>query len=157
MTVTRLVTGGYGFKNYMRLKADQIDMWLLTMEKSCQPYFLPGDMFKTLQKTSRQSIEKDFNMIIEEYGFWDLCRVTDQSLIIRELFAEQRLKLDPLLDGCEENFINNFIISFSYRTYLAGEVMQYGDRESFEICIVWKGQVAVEEMTEFGEPVLVYT
>jgi len=48
MTVTRLVSGGYGFKNYMSLKADQIDMWLLTMEKSCQPYFLPGDMFKTL-------------------------------------------------------------------------------------------------------------
>jgi len=96
-------------------------------------------------------------MIIEEYGFWDLCRVKDQSLIIRELFSEQRLKLDQLLDGCEENFINNFIISFSYRTYLAGEVMQHGDRESFEICIVWDGQVAVEEMTEFGEPVLVYT
>ena len=32
---------------------------------------MPGEMFKLLRKSANASIKNDFNMIIEEYGFWD--------------------------------------------------------------------------------------
>ncbi len=53
--------------------------------------------------------------------------------------------------------MSNFIVSFSYRTYLAGEIMQRPDQESFEIWVVWQGSIAICEPTEFQEPILVYT
>ena len=70
-------------------------------------------------------------------------------MIVNELFGHVLKELDPLIGGCEQAFISNFIVSFAYRKYLAGEVIQYGDRESFEMLIVWEGAVAVTEQTEF--------
>jgi hypothetical protein len=62
-------------------------------------------------------------MIIEEYGFWDMCTAKDQMMIVKELFSDILEEMEPILNGCEQNFISNFIVSFSYRTYLAGEVV----------------------------------
>ena len=95
-------------------------------------------------------------MIIEEYGFWDMCTAKDQMMIVKELFSDILEEMEPILNGCEQNFISNFIVSFSYRTYLAGEVVQRGDQETFEIGIVWDGNIVCVEQTEFGEPILVY-
>ena len=53
--------------------------------------------------------------------------------------------------------MSNFIVSFSYRTYLAGEIMQRADQESFEIWVVWENAIAITEPTEFEEPILIYT
>ena len=44
MTVTRMAADKYGYKNYIYEKEQQIDMWLLTIEKSNPPYHLPGEM-----------------------------------------------------------------------------------------------------------------
>ena len=76
-------------------------MWLLTMEKSCSPYFLPGELLVTLRDISNQSIGEDLNMIIEEYGFWSMCTVKDQMMIVKELFSDILDGLSPILDGCE--------------------------------------------------------
>lgn len=43
------------------------------MDKSCFPYHMPSEMFMLLRKTAFDSIKNDFNMIIEEYGFWEKC------------------------------------------------------------------------------------
>ena len=34
---------------------------------------MPSEMFMLLRKTAFDSIKNDFNMIIEEYGFWEKC------------------------------------------------------------------------------------
>ena len=76
-------------------------MWLLTMEKSCSPYFLPGDLLVTLKNISNQSIGEDLNMIIEEYGFWSMCTVKDQMMIVNELFSDILDGLSPVIDRRE--------------------------------------------------------
>ncbi len=77
MTVTRVVSAKYHFHHYIDEKEAEIDRWLLNMENSNPPYHYPGEMFKILRKTALASITNDFNMIIEEYGFWDKLTTKD--------------------------------------------------------------------------------
>ena len=45
-------------------------------------------MFKELRETALNSIKNDFNMIIEEYGFWEKITSKDQAWIVSELFGD---------------------------------------------------------------------
>ena len=77
ISVTRVVNSKYHFKHYIEERAREIDFWLITMEKSCFPYYMPGAMCKLLRETANETIGNDFNMIIEEYGFWEKCTAKD--------------------------------------------------------------------------------
>jgi len=88
MTVTRVVESKYGFNNYIEERETEIDFWLLTMEKPCFPYHMPSEMFMLLRKTAFDSIKNDFNMIIEEYGFWEKCSAKLQKFIVDFLFMD---------------------------------------------------------------------
>ena len=37
-----------------------------------------------------------------------------------------------------------------------GEVVQYGSKHSFDVNIIWEGNIAVCESTEYAEPIMVY-
>lgn len=76
-------------------------MWLLTLENSCFPSYMSGELLTTLRQVSNQSIGEDLNMIIEEYGFWDMCTSKHQMMIVKELFSDILPFLDTILDGCE--------------------------------------------------------
>ena len=43
------------------------------MEKRSAPYHYPSELYLHLKKVANASIQNDFNMIIEEYGFWEKC------------------------------------------------------------------------------------
>ena len=114
-------------------------MWLLNLEKVNFPYHLPGEMFTLLRRTAFDSIKHDFNMIIEEYGFWEKLTEKDKSCIVRELFGEYVRELQPLLLGCEEAFVSNFIVSFAFRRCFAGQIIQYANDECSEMYVMWQG------------------
>ena len=63
------------------------------MEKSSKPYHFPGSMLKVLRKTAMESICNDFNMIIEEGGFWEMLSSKFQSMIVKEMFSDVQTKL----------------------------------------------------------------
>ena len=77
MSVTRITESKYDFHHYIEEREGEIDFWLLNMEKSSFPWHIPGAMFKLLRTTALNSIKNDFNMIIEEYGFWEKCTAVD--------------------------------------------------------------------------------
>ena len=77
-------------------------------------------------------------------------------MIVNHLFGDIVRELNPLIGGCESSFISNFIVSFAYRKIFAGDIVQYGKQESEYFYIVWQGEVAVTELTEYEEPIVVY-
>ncbi len=68
-------------------------MWLLKMEKSSQPYHFPGSMLKLLRRNAMNSIQNDYNMIIEEGGFWEMLSTNYQTMVVTELFSDVRDEL----------------------------------------------------------------
>lgn len=76
-----------------------------------------------LSKKTKESIRNDFNMIIEEYGFWEMCTDKDKYWVVKELFGHIIQELEPFLYGCEKTFIAEFIVSFAYRSLHAGEIL----------------------------------
>lgn len=64
------------------------------MEKKTPPYYYPSEMYLQLKTTATASIKNDFNMIIEEYGFWEKCTAKDQKMIVDFLFKDILNSLD---------------------------------------------------------------
>ena len=54
-------------------------------------------MLKVLRKTAMESICNDFNMIIEEGGFWEMLSSKFQSMIVKEMFSDVTVILKSLL------------------------------------------------------------
>ena len=102
------------------------------------------------------SIENDLNMIVEEYGFWTKLTEKMKEEIVNLIFSDYIKELQPLILGCEQAFINNFVVCFAIRKYYAGQVIQYGAETCNEMFIVWTDKIAVCEDTEFEEPILLY-
>lgn len=96
-------------------------------------------------------------MISDEYGFWDKLPEKDKSALVNILFKDMVTELDIILHGCEQAFINNFMVNLAYRKDYAGQVIQYGSQVATDMFIIWKGCVVVAERTEFKEPILIYT
>ena len=59
-------------------------------------------------------------MVVEEFGFWSKLREKQKEEIVNLLFSDYLKELKPLTMGCEQAFINNFIVSFSFRKFYAG-------------------------------------
>ena len=126
------------------------------MEKSNSGWHLPGAMIALLRKTACENIKRDFSLISSEYPFWAQLPEKDKHNLAKILFNHMLPNLTTLLDGSEHAFINNFMVSLSFRCDYAGEVIQYGSHDYTDMYIVWKGCVIVTELTEFNEPLTVY-
>ena len=55
------------------------------------------------------------------------------------LFGHIIRELEPLLYGCEQTFVAEFVVSFAYRKLNAGEILQTPNTEIEEIYVIWEG------------------
>mmetsp|Transcript_29541 Transcript_29541/g.39293 ORF Transcript_29541/g.39293 Transcript_29541/m.39293 type:complete len:88 (-) Transcript_29541:492-755(-) len=85
------------------------------MEKANQPYHLPGPMIALLRKTALENIVRDFSLISEEYGFWEKLPEKVKAALVKVLFSEMLPEFQTFLHGCEEAFVNNFMVSLAHR------------------------------------------
>lgn len=157
VAVNRLTSGSYNFDDYYHMKTERIELWLLTMEKANLPYHLPGEMIAHLRKTAKMNLTKSFNIITDEYGFWKQLPEKYKSELVKIIFYEMLPVCETFLTGCEQAFINNFMVNLQYRKDYAGQVIQHGSQKANEMFIIWSGVVIVTERTEFHEPILIYT
>ena len=101
IAVNSIVNSGTSFASYFDEKEKQIDFWLLKLEKANFPYHFSGFQYMLLSRKTKESIRNDFNMIIEEYGFWELCTDKDKVWIVKVLFGYIIEELEPFFHGCE--------------------------------------------------------
>ena len=65
-----LLTTNHNYEEYVSTRTDQIENWLLTMEKAAN-YHLPGEMIQLLRRTAQENIRHSFSLITDEYSFWN--------------------------------------------------------------------------------------
>lgn len=92
-------------------------MWIKNIEKSNKPYHIQPILYNDIQTYIEQAILYDFNMIIEDFTFYQELTPKMQTDLIRSIkaFKDFEKNFSHFFDDCERGFTNEVIISLSCR------------------------------------------
>ena len=83
----------------------------------------------------------DFNMIIEEFTFFEQCTPRMQSDIITKLFDDFIVKFDNFFSNCEQAFINEIIVNLYIRRINKGDEMWSCGRKIQQMYFLSEGNI----------------
>jgi len=61
------------FDGLLLQKSSELDVWIKKMQQAktyTYPVYVPITLYKQISETVKEAFEKDFNLIIEEFGFY---------------------------------------------------------------------------------------
>ena len=72
VVVTQFVVGlqQTNFADVLTEKLHGLDVWTKKLENSTLGYFMPAELYTDCQKYIKEAFEKDNNMILEEFNFY---------------------------------------------------------------------------------------
>jgi hypothetical protein len=117
------------FENMIDEKLSLLDIWIKKIEKSNKPYFIPPELYSNIKQYVKDAFLHDFNLIIEEFNFYQQIPPKLQNDITNTIFKEFQHNFKHFFDYCERGFTNELIINMYARIYPPDEyVVQYGSK-----------------------------
>jgi hypothetical protein len=89
----------------------------MRVDRSDKKYHLDPKLYMTILRQIEEAMKFDFNMIIEEYEFYQKLTPRMQTELIDYLFHDFRHNFKHLFDWCEVGFANAIIINCHVRIY----------------------------------------
>jgi hypothetical protein len=117
------------FDGFITERLDVIDTWALKLEKSNQPKFLHTKLYSGITSNVENAMMYDFNLIIEEFEFYQRLKPRMQTELIDTVFIDFQEKFWKFFKLCQVGFRNEFIISMLCRLYRTDDIiMNIGDK-----------------------------
>ena len=129
----------FSFERYIDTKFEQLTIWITRIEKGNKPKFINPILFMEMRKSLEVSFAYDFNVIIEEFPFYQQLIPRDQTEVIKKLFGSFLEKFEHFFNGCEQGFINEMVINMYARTYRPGSVIYKQGTKMREVCFIYQG------------------
>lgn len=117
VAVLQVVQTDSSYRGFFINKTDELNSWLMVLEKSNFPKSIPADLYQEIKHCLHCSFESDFNMIIEEFDFYQKLSPALQQNLVMTIFPEFIFKFRELFNGCERQFTSNLVMSLSYKFY----------------------------------------
>ena len=146
----------------MERKLEDLDFWIKKMEKSLSVVDrkLQPALYNDILRYVETAIQYDFNLIIEEFGFYNELPLRIQTELIQNvaMFKEFERAFGHFFDECERGFINEVIVNLFVRTERPGKVLIPYYQKVEEISFIRQGVVEVynniNDSVVEGRPVL---
>ena len=92
-------------------------MWLYDLENSKNPEMLSKELYECIKKDLINSFSNDTKQIIEEFDFYWKLTPKMQGELINHIFKDFLASISGVFDGCDSQFMNNFIIRLNYNMF----------------------------------------
>lgn len=69
-SITSIFGASDNFDDLIEYKLDTLDMWIKKIEKSNKPYHIQPTLYSDIRKYVEQAFLYDFNLVIEEFPFY---------------------------------------------------------------------------------------
>ena len=134
------------FEDLIEEKLDSLDMWIKKIEKSNKPYHIQPTLYNDIRKYVEQAFMYDFNLVIEEFEFYQQITPTMQTEIIQNtrLFQEFEKSFNHFFDECERGFTNELIISLFCRIISPGKIVINYKSNVKEMYFIKQGIVEIQ-------------
>ena len=133
------------FDDLIEEKLDSLDMWIKKIEKSNKPFHIQPTLYNDIRKYVEQAFKYDFNLVIEEFSFYQQITPKMQTELIQNtrVFQEFEKSFNHFFDECERGFTNELIINMFCRLYTPGRVVVSYKSNVKEVYFIRQGIVEV--------------
>ena len=133
------------FDDLIEEKLDSLDMWIKKIEKSNKPFHIQPTLYNDIRKYVEQAFLYDFNLVIEEFQFYQQITPKMQTDLIQNtrVFKEFERSFNHFFEECERGFTNELIISMYCRIYTPGKTVISYKSNVKEMYFIRQGLVEV--------------
>ena len=149
-----MIESGLSYEKFIGDKFRLLEEWIVKVERCNWPRSLDPSRLVAIRKNLEDAFEYDFNVIIEEFHFYQNLSPHLRSELMIELFGPFEKKFNLFFGELERLFINEILINLFARTYTPDQIVQQPGLPVAGIMFVLKGNLAVCEPS--GEPFCLY-
>ena len=133
------------FDDLIEEKLDSLDMWIKKIEKSNKPFHIQPTLYNDIRKYVEQAFLYDFNLVIEEFQFYQQITPKMQTDLIQNtrVFKEFERSFNHFFEECERGFTNELIIGMYCRIYTPGKTVISFKSNVKEMYFIRQGLVEV--------------
>ena len=133
------------FDDLIEEKLDSLDMWIKKIEKSNKPFHIQPTLYNDIRKYVEQAFLYDFNLVIEEFPFYQQITPKMQTDLIQNtrVFKEFERSFNHFFEECERGFTNEMIINMFCRIQNPGKVVISYKSNVKEMFFIRQGLVEV--------------
>jgi len=105
------------FDDFIEQKLDALDIWIKKIEKSNKPMHIQPTLYNDIRKYVEQAFMFDFNLLIEEFGFYQVFspKIQTELILNTGMFKDFERSFNHFFEECERGFINEMIINMYCR------------------------------------------
>lgn len=124
-SITSIFSTSDNFDDLIEQKLDSLDMWIKKIEKSNKPFHIQPTLYNDIRKYVEQAFLYDFNLVIEEFNFYQQITPKMQTDLIQNtrVFQEFERAFNHFFDECERGFTNEVIINMFCRIFQQDRVV----------------------------------
>ena len=133
------------FDDLIEEKLDSLDMWIKKIEKSNKPFHIQPTLYNDIRKYVEQAFLYDFNLVIEEFPFYQQITPKMQTDLIQNtrVFKEFEKSFNHFFEECERGFTNEMIINMFCRIQNPGKTVISYKSNVKEMFFIRQGLVEV--------------
>lgn len=113
-----MIASGLSYEKFIAEKFRVLEEWIVKVERCNWPRSLDPSRLVAIRKNLEDAFEYDFNVIIEEFHFYQNLSPHLRSELMVELFGPFEKKFNFFFGELERLFINEIVINLFARTYL---------------------------------------
>ena len=112
-----MVNYGASFDSFITTMDYKVTIWMMHLEKCNLSVSMPNKMYESVKESLEVSFRRDFNMIIEEYGFYEKLAPSLQHKLIQYLFPDFINAFSDLFEGCQNDFMIRMLVNMAYNCF----------------------------------------
>ena len=118
---------------------EELDMWLLRLENCNSKEKIPNNLYHSIKVFIEDAFIHDYNLIIEEFQFYDELPASIQNQISNSLFKTFKLNFHNFFLNTDVGFQHQLIVSMYCRIYEPGKIIINSGQKFNEIFFISKG------------------
>lgn len=132
------------FEDLIDEKMQSLDFWIKKIERSNKPLHIQPDLYYNIQTFVSNAFLHDFNMIIEEFPFYQQISPSMQSELMDTIFKDFYTSFKHFFGLCERGFMNELIINMYFRIYPPDTMIVSHGQKFLELYFIRSGEIHLQ-------------
>lgn len=150
--VTDVMSKSYDYDEFRDEKTADMQLRILNVEKCRDKKFLSPMVFQTINKNFEDSLQYNYNLLVDEFEFFSQLPPRMQSDLVRLIFKSFLNRFDYFFDSLDSGFVNEIVVNMYAKTYQPGDDIVTPGQRVDAIMFVLQGQLQICEKNGEQEP-----
>lgn len=138
-TISVMFSGDQSFESLINARMEELDLWLLRLENCNKEEKIPNKLYHSIKEFIQDAFVYDFNLIIEEFSFYNELPASIQNQISESLFKTFKNQFNNFFLNTDIGFQHQLIVNMYCRIYEPGKTIISHGQKLNEMYFISKG------------------